>query len=77
MRLLSLLCLTFVILLGFSFAILNSDLVTIHYYVGVKQMPLSILMLGVLVLGIIIGWIVSFAALLKCKMAIRYNRDRG
>ena len=78
MRVLSLLFLTFAVLLGISFAILNSDLVTVHYYVGVQKVPLSFLMLGVFILGIAIGFIVSFPALFKLKMElIRLNRGRG
>jgi len=78
MRVLSLLFLTFAVLLGVSFAILNSDLVTVHYYVGVQKIPLSVLILGVLILGIVIGLIVSFPTLFKLRMELRrLNRERG
>ncbi len=78
MRLLSLLILTFAVLLGISFAILNADLVTVHYYIGVQQVPLSILILSVLVLGIVIGLIVSFPTLVRLRMELRrVNRERG
>ena len=78
MRVLSLLFLTFAVLLGVSFAILNSDLVTVHYYVGVQKVPLSVLILGVFVLGIVIGLMVSFPRLLKLRMELRrLNRGRG
>ena len=45
------------ILFGVSFAILNSEMVSINYYLGAKQMPLSILLMVDFGLGLLIGWI--------------------
>jgi len=78
MRLLSLLALTFAVLVGLSFAVLNADQVSVHYFLGVQQIPLSILILGVWVFGIITGLCVSSLTVLKLKMELRRaRRDHG
>jgi putative membrane protein len=71
MRLLSLIALTFAVLIGVSFAVLNSETVTIHYYIGMQQIPLSILILGTLVLGIFIGWLISIPTIIRLKMEVK------
>jgi putative membrane protein len=77
MRLLSLLALTFAVLLGVSFAILNADPVTVHYFLGVRQIPLSILIMSVWVLGIIIGLLASSFTILKLKMELRHLHSQS
>lgn len=78
MRVLSLILLTFASLLGVSFAILNSELVTIHYFLGVAEIPLSVLVLGIWVVGILLGVLASSFTILKLKMELhRARRDHG
>ena len=67
MRIVSLLLLTFAAILGISFAVLNAEPVSVNYYIGTRAIPLSVLLLGVLVLGILIGLLVSFATIVKLK----------
>ncbi|OGT21380.1 MAG: hypothetical protein A3C55_04045 [Gammaproteobacteria bacterium RIFCSPHIGHO2_02_FULL_42_13] len=55
------------ILLGISFAILNSETVTINYYLGTKQMPLSLLLIVAFGLGLLIGWISMSFKVLRLK----------
>jgi putative membrane protein len=71
MRLLSLLVLTFVVILGVSFAILNAETVWVHYYIGKKAVPLSLLILGVLIVGIIIGFVATIPRSIRQKLEIR------
>lgn len=78
MRLLGILLLTLAVLIGVTFSVLNADPVLVHYYVGTKEIPLSILVIGVLVLGIIIGMFTSFPTVLRLKMEIRrLHRGQG
>lgn len=78
MRLLSIITLTFAVLLGVSFAILNADFVTIHYYVGAKSVPLSVLILGAWIFGVVIGLLISAFKILGLKMELRrQHRVRG
>lgn len=71
MRFMSLIILTFVIIMGIGFSILNSEMVTVNYGIGTKSFPLSILMLGVWIFGILIGLLATYPKLLKLKMALR------
>ncbi len=45
------------IIFGITFAILNSEMVSIHYYIGAKQLPLSLLLAIDFGVGLLIGWI--------------------
>lgn len=71
MRLLSGLLFTVVLVFGISFSVLNSAPAVIHYYVGTKEMPLSLLILIILILGIVIGLLAALPTVLKLKMDIR------
>jgi len=71
MRLLSIITLTFAVLLGVSFAILNAGFVTVHYYVGTKSLPLSLLILGAWIFGIIVGLLISAFKIIGLRMELR------
>ena len=60
------------IIISIGFAILNSTPVAIHYYIGIKQLPLSFL----LVVSFGIGLIVGFSALLITTIRLRTNLRR-
>lgn len=75
MRFLSLIVLTFVIIIGITFSILNSQVVVVHYYVGAKEVPLSILMLVVWVFGVLIGVMTSYPKILALKLALRRHQQ--
>lgn len=75
-RLVSFIAFIVVALLGVTFAILNSDIVSIHYYLGTQRMPLSVLMLIALVVGVVIGLGACLPMVLRLKMEIRrLHRD--
>jgi uncharacterized integral membrane protein len=77
-RLINLLALTFAILLGVCFAVLNSEQVVIHYFLGKKQIPLSVLILAVWVFGILIGLMATSFTILRLRMELRrLRRDHG
>ncbi|MBP9764371.1 MAG: LapA family protein [Gammaproteobacteria bacterium] len=71
MRLLSIITLTFAVLLGVSFAILNAGFVTVHYYVGTKSLPLSLLILGAWIFGVIVGLLISAFKIIGLRMELR------
>lgn len=78
MRLLSIITLTFAVLLGVSFAILNAGFVTVHYYIGTKSVPLSLLILGAWIFGVIVGLLISAFKILGLRMELRHQqRVRG
>ena len=71
MRLLSIITLTFAVLLGVSFAILNAGFVTVHYYVGTKSLPLSLLILCAWIFGVIVGLLISAFKIIGLRMELR------
>lgn len=74
MRIFTLLILIFAVILGVSFAALNAGSVTVNYYIGTQTIPLSLLLLGVLVIGILIGYFASLPSRFRSKMEIRRLR---
>jgi putative membrane protein len=57
-----------IVLIGISFAALNSDLVNVNYYIGKKEMPLSLLLALVFGFGSLLGILVGFWILIKTKI---------
>lgn len=74
MRLISSLLLIIAVIFGVSFAILNAEPVVVHYFLGVKQIPLSFLILGVWIFGIIVGLLAASFKILVLKMELRRVR---
>lgn len=77
MRFLGLIFLSLTALLGMSFAVLNAQTVTFYYYLGSAQIPLSLLLVGALVLGVIIGMLTLMLSVFKLKYEIRRLRRHG
>lgn len=67
MRILRYLLFIILLLLALSFALLNADPVAINYYLGVSQIPLSILLVFSFGIGCIIGLLVSMSWYLRSK----------
>ena len=71
MKILSLIVLTFAALLGIVFALLNGETVSVNYFLGTQKLPLSILIISILILGIFIGWLLTWPRILKLKLQLR------
>jgi putative membrane protein len=67
-RILTCLIVIIVILLGITFASLNSGPVTIHYYIGQHTFSLPLLLVLVFAAGSLLGLIVGFWLVLKLKV---------
>ena len=61
----------FVLLIGLTFACLNAEKVTINYYIGVKQLPLSLLLIFAFVFGAFFGLFFSV------YIYIRHKREQS
>ncbi len=61
MRFFSYIIWVLVIVLGFTFACLNIESVTLHYYLGQAVLPLSLLLVLTLLLGIILGMLATLS----------------
>ncbi len=68
MRIVSYIFLLIIVLLGISFATLNSAAVNINYYIGQKAMPLSLLLALVFGIGCFVGLLVAVSVLIKTKL---------
>lgn len=66
-RLLGFLFLIVLVALGLSFAVLNADPVTLNYYFGFLEVPLSMIVVVSLVAGALIGVLVSMGSLLRLR----------
>ncbi|MES2217775.1 MAG: LapA family protein [Pseudomonadota bacterium] len=68
MRIFSYIFVILIILLGISFATLNSGTIDINYYIGHKVMPVSLLIAMVFAIGCLLGIIVGLWILIKTKL---------
>lgn len=76
MRIISYLFLTIIIVLGFTFACLNAETVSINYYIGQSVIPLSMLLVMTFVVGMIIGFLVSLGWVFKLKRKVYQARHQ-
>lgn len=66
-RLLGFLVVLALIVLGLSFAVLNSEPVALNYYFGYQDIPLSMIVVLSLAAGAVIGVLVSAGLILRLK----------
>ncbi|MBX3708835.1 MAG: LapA family protein [Gammaproteobacteria bacterium] len=76
MRIVSYFFLLVIVLFGMTFATLNSESVTINYYLGQSTLPLSLLLVLAFALGCLIGMMVGFWLLIKAKLLNYRLRQR-
>lgn len=67
MRIFSYVLLVVILIIGISFAVLNSDPVSINYYVGIFKLPLSFLIVLTFAVGCLIGLVAGMAMVLRLK----------
>lgn len=65
-----------IVLLGLTFALLNSEPVLLHYYLGTIKVPLSMLLVSILVVGSLLGLLVGLVNILKLKLLNRKLRKQ-
>jgi putative membrane protein len=75
-RILSYSVLLIIILLGISFAVLNSGVVTLNYYISQKTIPLSLLLVSVFSAGCLLGLLVGLGIVVRLKLKTYRLRQR-
>lgn len=70
LRILSLAILLIVLLLGLSFAVLNSGSIVVNYYLGEQEIPLSVALVLALVFGALLGVLASLSIILRQRTRI-------
>jgi len=67
MRAIKLLIIIALIFIGAAFAYNNGDSVTINYYFGSQDMPLSMLVIATLIIGAIVGMFSATGSIFRLK----------
>ena len=75
-RLLGFLFLVVLVVLGLSFAVLNAQSVSLNYYFGYRDIPLSMVVVLSLAVGAVIGVLVSAGLILRMKAQTRQLRRK-
>lgn len=75
-RLLGFLFLVALVVVGLSFAVLNSQPVSLNYYFGYRDIPLSMIVVLSLAAGAVIGVLVSAGLIIKLKAQTGQLRRR-
>lgn len=70
-RLLGFLFLVVLVVLGLSFAVLNAQSVSLNYYFGYRDIPLSMVVVLSIAVGAVIGVLVSAGLILRMKAQTR------
>lgn len=70
LRILSLVILLIVLLLGLSFAVLNSGSIVVNYYFGEQEIPLSVALVLALVMGSLLGVLASLSVIFRQRARI-------
>lgn len=76
MKIVRYLFLTLIIVLGFTFACLNTTAVSINYYIGTSLLPLSLLLIMTFAVGMIIAMIFNLAWVVQLKRKNYLNRQK-
>jgi len=75
-RLIGFLFLVALVVIGLSFAVLNSQPVSLNYYFGYRDIPLSMIVVLSLAAGAIIGVLVSLGMILKLRAQLAQVRRK-
>ena len=75
-RLVGFLFLVALVVIGLSFAVLNSQPVSLNYYFGYRDIPLSMVVVLSLAVGAVIGVLVSAGLILKLRAQLASVRRK-
>jgi putative membrane protein len=54
-------------MIGAAFAVMNADTVKLNYYFGVQELPLSVILVGAIGVGALLGVLATLVGSLKLK----------
>ncbi|TVO75920.1 LapA family protein [Sedimenticola selenatireducens] len=67
MRFLKLIFIFLIMMIGAAFAVMNADTVKLNYYFGVQELPLSVILVGAIGVGALLGVLATLVGSLKLK----------
>lgn len=73
-RILAFIFFLLVLVFGLIFGLLNADPVTVNYYFGTREMPLSVVLVMMLVVGALAGALAGLGLVLKTKREVHRLR---
>lgn len=76
MRIITYFLVFIIIFFGITFAVLNSNPVSVNYYVGENELPLSWLLAIAFAIGCLVGILVGFYLLIKANLKNYRLRQR-
>lgn len=76
-RLVDLVAIIVIVVLGLSFAMLNTEVTHLNYYFGSIRTPLSLLLIAALFLGAVLGALSTVGILLRQRAEIARLRRRS
>ncbi len=76
MRIIGVLFFLFILFLGVGFSSLNSEPVSVNYYIGSFTLPLSVVAVSAFSLGVVCALVLSFLSLIGLRVRVaRLRRD--
>lgn len=65
-----------ILVLGVLLAAKNATLVSFNYYFGQKELPLILLLTGFFIIGILLGFMISFYQTLRLKIELHRHKKK-
>ncbi len=76
MRFLKLIFILLIMMIGAAFAVMNAETVQLNYYFGIKELPLSVILVGAVMLGALLGVLAMLSGSLRLRrenMSLRHK----
>ncbi|PLX63630.1 LapA family protein [Sedimenticola selenatireducens] len=76
MRFLKLIFILLIMMIGAAFAVMNAETVRLNYYFGVKELPLSVILVAAVGLSAILGVLATLSSSLRLRrenMSLRHK----
>ena len=76
MRFLKLIFILLIMMIGAAVAVMNAETVRLNYYFGVKELPLSVILVAAVGLGAILGVLATLSSSLRLRrenMSLRHK----
>ncbi|WP_428606173.1 LapA family protein [Sedimenticola sp.] len=76
MRYIKLIFILLIMMIGAAFAVMNADTVRLNYYFGVQELPLSVILVGAVGVGAILGVLATLSGSLRLRrenMSLRHK----
>ncbi len=70
MRFLKLLLVLIIMLFGAAFALMNAAPVNLNYYFGSQELPLSVVLVGAVIVGVLLGVLAGLGRMAQLKRTV-------